>query len=185
MLIEVLDAKLSLGLSRAKRGRQIEATLGWVLSCPAGRGMETRATQCRPRVVPAQTSSNLSHPPGFGYFPTNALEGEREHKEVDFFFPYPIFKTRLGWQELPFGALTLYSGCCGQPAHREGPSETSAPWPSLVLSGCLRPPRSGEMIGSIPLVQKLGLTRTPTTTTMIYFQNIPTTPKESLFDLDS
>lgn len=92
MLIEVLDAKLSLGLSRAKRGRQIEATLGWVLSCPAGRGMETRATQCRPRVVPAQTSSNLSHPPGFGYFPTNALEGEREHKEVDFFSPILFLK---------------------------------------------------------------------------------------------
>lgn len=85
VLIEVLDAKLSLGLSRAERGRQIEATLDWVLSCPAGWGMESRATQCSQRVMPAQTSSNLSHPPGFDYFPTNALEGKREHKEVDFF----------------------------------------------------------------------------------------------------
>lgn len=103
-----------------------------------------------------------------------------------FFFPYPIFKTRLGWQELPFSAPALFSSCCGQTAHREGPSETSAcPWPSLVLSRCLRPPCSREMTGSIPLVQKLRLTRTPATTTMIYFQNIPTTPKESLFDLDS
>lgn len=88
MLIEVLDAKLSLGLSRAERGRQIEATLDWVLSCPAGRGTETKATQCSQRVMPAQTSSNLSHPPGFGYFPTNALEGEHEHKEVFFSLSY-------------------------------------------------------------------------------------------------
>lgn len=91
MLIEVLDAKLSFGLNRAERGRQIEATLDWILSCPAGRGMETRATQCSHSMMPAQTSSNLSHPPGFGYFPTNALEGEREHKEVDFFFPLSYF----------------------------------------------------------------------------------------------
>lgn len=49
-------------------------------------------------------------------------------------FPYPIFKTRLGWQQLPFGAPALFSSCCRQTVHREWPSETSLPAlePSLM-----------------------------------------------------
>lgn len=73
----------------------MEAALGWVLSCPAGRGVATRTTQHSHSVMPAQTSSSLSHPPSFDCFPTNAPEVVCEHKEVDFFFPYPIFKP--GW----------------------------------------------------------------------------------------
>lgn len=65
-----------------------EAALRWVLSCPAGWGVATRTTQHRHSVMPAQTSSSLSYPPGFDYFPTNAPEVECEHKEVDFSLSY-------------------------------------------------------------------------------------------------
>ena len=65
----------------------VEAALGWVLSCPAGRGVAIRTTQHSHSVMPAQTSSSLSHPPSFDCFPTNAPEVVCEHKEVDFFFP--------------------------------------------------------------------------------------------------